>query len=181
MTDKVLNGAAETLPQATELTLSNGLKCWVYPVSARDRSALIQKWQAANPMPDKKQYETLVAAEDASFEGQTLAAEGNPEYQQLMVDRRDALSEYLTNAFLVGYTEFPDADEQQLIKNYARVIARKRRVLDLPADEWEATLRFALLESLEDQRAIIGVIESRLPIEFGDVIDNVKIFRISSQ
>ena len=181
MSEQKLNGVAETLPQATELILSNGLKCWVYPVSARDRSALIQKWQVANPMPDKKQYETPVPSEDASFEGQTLAAEGNPEYQQLLTERRDALSEYLTNAFLVGYTEFPEADEQKLIENYARVIARKRRVLELPADAWEATLRFALLEALEDQRAIIGVIESRLPVEMADVIDNVRIFRPVSQ
>jgi hypothetical protein len=181
MSELQMNGVAETLPQATEIILSNKLKCWVYPVSARDRSALIQKWQADNPMPDKKQYEALVPAEDASFEGQTLAAEGNPEYQKLLAERRDNLSEYLTNAFLVGYTEFPEADEKKLIENYARVIARKRRVLDLPADAWEATLRFALLESLEDQRAIIGVIESRLPIEFGDVIDNVRIFRPVSE
>lgn len=181
MSEQKLNGVAETLPQATELILSNGLKCWVYPVSARDRSALIQKWQHDNPMPDKKQYETPVPAEDASYEGQTTSAEGNPEYQQLLVERRDALSEYLTNAFLVGYTEFPEADEQKLIADFARVIARKRRVLDLPADPWEATLRFALLESLDDQRAIIGVIESRLPVEMADVIDNVRIFRPISQ
>lgn len=177
MTDKQLNGAAEMLPQATELQLSNGLKAWVYPVSAHDRMELIQKWLKDNPEPDKQAYEMPVPAEDASFEGQTLAAETNPEYQRIQKERRESLSEYLTNAFLVGYTEFPDHKESDLVAKFARVIARKRRVMDLPADAWEATLRFALLDTPEDQRQIMAAVEMRLPVEYGEIIDQVKIFR----
>jgi hypothetical protein len=181
MSEQTLNGVAETLPHATEIVLSSGLKCWVYPVSARDRMELIQAWVKNNPEPNKKTYEIPVPAEDASFEGQTLAAESNPEYQRILLERREALSTHLTNAFLVGYTEFPDVNEQELIDRFARVIKRKRRVMTLPDDAWEATLLFALLETVNDQRMIISAIESRLPIEFGDVIDNVKIFRTVDQ
>lgn len=177
MSEQKLNGAAETLPQATELILSNGLKCWVYPVSARDKMRFQEAFMQKYPFPDKKQYEIPVPAEDASFEGQTTSAEGNPEYQKLLAARRDTLSDYLTTAYLVGYTEFPDNDEQDLINKFARVISRKRRVMpDMPADAWEATLLYALLDT-EDQRLIISAIESRLPVEWDGIIDQVAIFR----
>lgn len=181
MTDNVISGVAQVLPQATQIILSNELKCWVYPISARDRLELIQAFNKSNPMPDKKAYEIPVATEDASFEGQTLSADSNPEYQKVMADRRIALSEYLTSAFLVGYTEFPDYTEQDLIDKFARIIKRKRRVLDMPTDEWEATLLFALIENPKDQGLILSAVESRLPVEMEDVIDNVKIFRIVNQ
>jgi hypothetical protein len=177
MTDTQLNGAAETLPHATEIILSSGLKCWVYPVSARDRMELIQAWVKNNPEPNKKTYEIPIPAEDASFEGQSQSAESNPEYQRILLERRDALSTHLTNAFLVGYTEFPDVNEQELIDRFARVIKRKRRVMTLPEDAWEATLLFALLETVDDQRMIISAIESRLPVEWEGIIDQVAIFR----
>lgn len=178
MSEQTLNGAAETLPQATELILSNGLKCWVYPVSARDKMRFQEAFMQKYPLPDKKQYEIPVPAEDASFEGQTQAAESNPEYQKVLGERREALSDYLTTAYLVGYTEFPDNDEQDLIDKFARVINRKRRVMpDMPTDAWEATLLYALLDTPEDQRLIISAIESRLPVEWEGIIDQVAIFR----
>jgi hypothetical protein len=177
MTEQTMNGVAETLPHATELILSNGLKCWVYPVSARDRMRLIQAFNEKHPQPDKKTYERPVPADEASFENQTYAADSNPEYQLAQVEWREQLSEYVTNAFLVGYTEFPDNDEQDLISKFARVIKRKRRVMELPADEWEATLCYALLDTPDDQRMIISAIESRLPVEWEGIIDQVAIFR----
>lgn len=182
MAEQNLNGVAETLPHATELILSNKLKCWVYPVSARDRmrfqEAFIQKF----PPPDKKQYEIPVPAEDATWEGQTQAAESNPEYQKVLAERRDALSDFLTTSYLVGYTEFPDNDEQDLINTFARVVSRKRRVMpDMPADAWEATLLYALLDTPDDQRLIISAIESRLPVEWEGIIDQVAIFRPVNQ
>ncbi len=177
MTDKQLNGVAETLPQATELILSTGLKCWVYPVSARDRMELIQAWQQKNPAPDKKDYERPVPADEASFEGQTLAADSNPEYQKAFQEWKLRLADHITNAFLVGYTEFPDHKEQDLIDKFARVIKRKRRVMDLPVDEWEATLRFALIENPKDQGLIISACEKRLPVEWEGIVDQVAIFR----
>lgn len=174
MTDQT---TSETLPQATELVLSNGLKCWVYPVSARDRMRLIQAYNEKHPQPERKAFERLVAAEDASFEGQTLAADSNPEYQQALVMWRDQLADYLTTALLVGYTEFPDVDEQELIARFARVIKRKRRVMEIPDNEWEATLCFALLDTPDDQRMIISAIEKRLPVEWEGIVDQVAIFR----
>jgi hypothetical protein len=181
MSEQHMNGAAETLPQATELILSNGLKCWVYPVSARDRMRLIQAFNDKDPQPDRKAFERPVPVEDASFEGQTLTADSNPEYAKAMGEWRERLSEYITNAFLVGYTEFPDVDEKELIARFARIIKRKRRVMDLPADEWEATLRFALLDTPDDQRMIISAVEKRLPVEWEGIVDQVAIFRPVNQ
>jgi hypothetical protein len=177
MSEQQMNGAAETLPQATELILSNGLKCWVYPVSARDRMRLIQAYNEKHPQPDRKTFERPVASEDASYEGQTTSADSNPEYQQALVAWREQLSDHLTTALLVGYTEFPDVDEKELIAKFARVINRKRRVMDIPADEWEATLCYALLDTPDDQRMIISAIEKRLPVEWEGIIDQVAIFR----
>jgi len=138
---------------------------------------LIQAYNEKTPAPDRKAFERPVPAEDASYEGQTTSADSNPEYQQALVAWREQLSDHLTTALLVGYTEFPDVDEQELIARFARVIKRKRRVMDIPADEWEATLCYALLDTPDDQRMIISAIEKRLPVEWEGIIDQVAIFR----
>lgn len=177
MTETNGNGAGAILPLATELILSNGLRCWVYPVTQMDRLRILEKWVKEHPEPDKKGYERPVPAEDASFEGQTLSADSNPEYQNALALWRDARADYITNVLLLMCTEFPDYDKADLIARFARVIAQKRQVMDLPADAWDATVRFALIATIEDQSQIIRAVESRLPVEYGEIIDQVRIFR----
>lgn len=162
---------------ATEIILSNGIKVWCYPIPARDRSKLVLQWNEQNPLPDKKAYQLPVPEDEATIPGQTLSAESNPEWQDVLEQRRYKLNDYLVHTFLVGYTDFPDNSEDELIARYARVIARKRKVMDLPADAWEATLRGAIVDNIEDEFILVQAIQKRVETTFEEVIDSVAIFR----
>lgn len=192
MAEQTMNGAAETLPlpitktsalpmgalySATEIILANGLKVWVYQESQSDYRRLFKTWLDANPNPDKKSFEVAVPAEDASFEGQTLSADSNPEYKDLLQARMQSLNDYLVRAYILGYTDFPDHTESDLIARYERVISRKRKVMDLPADAWEATLFHAILTTEDEKRQIVQAVEKKLAVDYEEVVDSVAIFR----
>lgn len=192
MAEQTMNGAAETLPltvskshvlpigslyAATEIILGNGLRVWVYQESQSDYRRFFKEWITANPMPDKKLYEIPVPAEDATYEGQTLSAESNPEYKALSMERMQALNDYLVRIYILGYTDFPDHTEDDLIARFERVINRKRKVMDLPADAWEATLFHAILTTEDEKRQIVKAVEKKLAVDFEEVIDSVAIFR----
>jgi hypothetical protein len=178
MTASENNGAASLPPHdVTELILSNGLRAWVHPVTQRDNRELILGWQKDNPMPDKKEYERPVDPEFASFEGQTVPAEENPEWQNLMLERHNALNNHVTSAYLLGFMEFPDFTDDQLIEHFAGTVARKRRVMDVPDDPWQATILFGVLQTADDQRNVVWAVERKLPVEAGEVAEAVRIFR----
>lgn len=162
---------------ATEIILANGIKAWCYPIPARDRSKLILQWNEENPLPDKKQYERPVPVDEATIEGQMLSAESNPAWQEMLVARKNNLNDYLVHSYLVGYVEFPDNTENELIARFARVMKGKRKVLNLPDDEWEATLRGAIIDNLEDEAKLVLAIEKRIEISFEEVVEDVAIFR----
>lgn len=161
----------------TEIILKNGLRVWVYQQSQSDLLKLVQEWRDANPELDKKQYERPVPEDEATIPGQTLSAESNPAYQDAMRARLQARSEYLVRAYILGYTDFPDNDEADLIARFERVIKGKRKVMSLPDDPWEATLFHAILTTEEEKQQIINAVEKTLAVAIEDVIDSVAIFR----
>jgi hypothetical protein len=177
MTDTIQTGAAATLPSVVEITLSNGLRVWTHAVSQRDNLRLIQEWEAKNPAPNKDDYRLPVPPDMASFEGQMLAPEENPVYQQLLKDRKTSLNDHIIRAYLLGYVEFPDTTEDELIAKHAKAIARKRRVMDVPDDAWEATLLFALVDDIRDYQLLVNAVQRNLTVDEGEVIDEMRIFR----
>lgn len=168
---------ASALLSVTEIILANGLKCWVYQLSQSDYRKLIAEWRDANPELDKKQYERPVPEDEATIPGQMLSAESNPAYQDAMRARLQSLSDYLVRAYILGYTDFPDNDEADLIARFERVIKGKRKVMSLPEDAWEATLFHAILQTDEEKQQIVKAVEKTLAVELEDVIDAVAIFR----
>jgi len=163
--------------QATEIILKNGLKVWCYPIPQRDRRKLVLQWMEQNPLPDRKEYERLVPEDEATIPGQTLSAESNPDWKEMLLSRQSALNDYLVHSFLVGYTEFPEDNEAELIARYARLLARKRKVLKLPDDPWEATLRGAIVDNVEDEAKLIRAIEQQTEVTYEEVVEHVAIFR----
>lgn len=180
MTHSETNGAVSLPPHdVIEITLSNGLRAWVHPITQRDNTELIQGWKKDHPLPDKKQFEKPVDSEFASFEGQMLPAEENPDYQVAVLEWRDALNAHVTSAYLLGFIEFPDFDDDALIKHFESTVKRKRRVMDVPDDPWQATILFGVLQTNDDQRLVIQAVERRLPVEAGEVAEAMRIFRLN--
>lgn len=167
----------EALYGLTEIILKNGLRVWVYQQGRSDYHKLKQEYLAANPEPDKKEFERPVPEDDATIPGQMLSAESNPAYQDASRARVFEFMNYLVRAYVLGYTDFPDYTEDELIKQFERVIARKRKVIDLPEDAWEATLFHAILTTDEEKQQIVNAVEKTLAVEMVDVIDAVAIFR----
>lgn len=161
----------------TEIRLRNGLRMWVYEMSQTDYRRLIKTFYDDNPPPDRKLYERPVPEDEATIPGQTLSAESNPEYQEANNARAQSISDYLVRAYILGYTDFPDLSEDELIARFERIIDRKRKVMTLPDDAWEATLLHAILQTEEEKQQIVKAVEKTLAVEMVEVIDSVAIFR----
>lgn len=179
MTEQSHNGSGDSipLPSATELILSTNLRVWVYPMNSTDFIRVMDDFEKLHPAPDKTAYERPVPPEDASFEGQMLSGESNPDYIAALNVRARARKQYIIRSYLLGYVDYPDTSEEELIARYARVIKHKRRAMTLPEDAWEATVMHALITEPEDQQMIVNVIERKMPLSEGEVTDQVRIFR----
>lgn len=162
---------------ATEIHLQNGLRMWVYEMSQTDYRRLIKTFYDDNPPPNKKLFERPVPEDEATIPGQMLSAESNPDYQEVMSARAQAISDYLVRAYILGYTDFPDFSETELIARFERLIDRKRKIMTLPADAWETTLFHAILQTEDEKQQIVKAVEKTLAVEMAEVIDAVAIFR----
>lgn len=161
----------------TEIRLKNGIRMWVYEMSQTDYRRMIKEFYDANPPLDKKLYERPVPEDEATIPGQMLSAESNPDYQEAMNARAQSISDYLVRTYILGYSDFPDFSEAELIARFERIIDRKRKVMTLPEDAWEATLLHAILQTEEEKMQIVKAVEKTLAVEMAEVIDSVAIFR----
>lgn len=163
-------------PKVIELKLSTGVELSVTPVTAFDLQALRDRARKLYPAPDAKQFEREVPAEDALVTGQKLPGDQHPEYLAQMEAVERERGDYMNAGILHLALEFkePKAD---IIARYRPVLERKRAVLELPEDEWRATLLHGVLESADDLMTVLAAAQDKLPLEGGEMIGAVRLFR----
>lgn len=167
-------------PKVIELRLSTGVELNVTPVTAFDLQALRDRARKLYPLPDAKHYERDLPAEDALVPGQKLSGEDHPEYVAAVRRAEKSQADYLNAGILHLALEFkePKAD---IIDRYRPVLERKREVIDLPTDEWRATLLHGVLESPEDITTVLAAAQDNLPLEGGEMVGACRMFRPQGQ
>ncbi len=163
-------------PKVIELKLSTGVDLTVTPVTAFDLQALRDRARKLYPAPDPKQYEQAVPEADALVPGQKISGDQHPAYIEAMEAVERQRGDFLNAGILHLSLEFkePKAD---IIARYRPVLDRKREVIDLPADEWRATLLHGVLESQDDLMTVLAAAQDKLPLEGGEMIGAVRLFR----
>lgn len=172
------NGSVKIVPKVVEITLDSGIRVHISPLSRYQRNALQERAEQLYPMPDKALYEEELS-EAVAIPGTKIPAEENPEYRAEVALVMTARSEFTTMNMInlcLSYPDFPGGKEE-LIRFFAIHIAQQRDMMTLPDDEWEATLRFAVIRSVADERDLWSVINESFPITESEVSDAVRVFR----
>lgn len=170
-------------PKVVEITLDSGIRVHVSPLSRYQRNALIEAAEKLHPFPDKKQYEYALS-EDVAIPGMTLPADDKdnpryPEYLALVTEANRYRNEYISTAMMnlcISYPDFPGG-KKQLIEYFADWLEEQRDWLALPDDEWQATLRFAIVRSPSDEAQILSIAKDELPVTEAETTENLRVFR----
>lgn len=173
---------SKSQPKVTECLLDSGIRVFVIPLSRHQRNALNQAAEKLYPYPDKKQYEETLP-EDVAIPGMTLPAEENKDYQVAVREVNRQRSDYIGLALLdicVSYPDFPGGKDD-LMKHFAPFLEKQRDWMALPEDEWEATLRFGILQSIADELTISRIANEETPVTEVEVNEEMRIFRPAVQ
>lgn len=170
-------------PKVVEITLDSGIRVFVAPLSRYQRNALVEAAEKLHPFPDKKQYEYALS-EDVAIPGMTLPADDKdnpryPEYLALVTEANRYRNEYISTAMMnlcISYPDFPGG-KKQLIEYFAEWLEEQRDWLALPDDEWQATLRFAIIRSASDEAQILSIAKDELPVTEAEITENLRVFR----
>ncbi|MDX2137604.1 MAG: hypothetical protein SF123_05870 [Chloroflexota bacterium] len=156
------------------VALDSGTVAWVSPMSPFTQRQILKRAEVLYPLPDPKQYEQPLP--DAAVEGDVIPAEMNPAYQHEVERIKAARTDYLVEVAILTHIEFPDG-EAALLERFEQRLLSLRRFADLPHDDWEALVKFVLLTSKDDMSRVMQVIQERLPLTQGEVIDGMRFFR----
>lgn len=164
-------------PKVVEIILDSGIRVHVTALSRYQRNGLVEAAKKLYPYPDKKPYEEALS-EDVAIPGMTIPAEENPAYQALVLEANRQQQDYIVAGMLNLCLRYPDfATRQALIEHFADYLNEQRDWLELPDDEWESTLRFAIVRSPSDESEILSIAKDELPVTEAETTENLRVFR----
>lgn len=164
-------------PKTIELELDSGVLVHITPLNRYHIAALVDKANELYPLPDKKAFEGLIE-EGAIAGGVVIPAEENPVYIELLNEINQKQHAYKLDAMIDLCAYFPElGDKAAVIAHFADFIAEQRQYMDLPEDAWQATWRYAVLRTDNDERLVIQAMRNELPLADFELINEIKIFR----
>lgn len=173
------NGAREiALPSVTELVMSSGIVVWVRPMGLNDQRLIGDKMNTLYPLPREADYKIPVPEDLASIPGQTMT--DTEAYQIAMGTVGKLRQAYFLRAHMLTCIDFPEGMDA-VIARYLPEIQRKRKYLDLPADDMEAVIFHAVIQTPDDEKLIASAISKTLPVEMSEVVSQLRIFRPQNQ
>lgn len=164
-------------PKVIELTLDSGIIVQLMPLSQRHIAAAINASHERYPMPDKKAFEEVIT-EGAIPGGVSTPAEENPDYIALVNECYANRQNYQFSALFDMGTHFPQFDRRtEIIAFFRDELDVMRKHIELPDDPWEATWRFCILRTTDDENNVLNALMNKLPVTEAEVLDAMRIFR----
>lgn len=156
--------------------LDSGETVHVRPRSFTVRRALTEKAEKLFPLPDKSEYEEEIDPSLTVFPGEKKPADQNPEYRQLLIEAQVRQTSWINDQFIKLICDFPEG-KGKLIKKYTDERKMLSEVIEIPADEWEATLFFCLIQTDDDRNNILKAGTSNLQLTEEEIRDGMRMFR----
>lgn len=162
--------------KVVEFDLDSGETVHVRPRSFFVRRALTEKAEKLFPLPEKAAYEKEIDSSLTVFPGEKTPADQNPEYLELVRDAKARQLTWINDQFIKLVADFP-AGKEKLIKKYADELKDLGEIIDLPTDEWEATLFFCLIRTETDRNRVMQAGLDNLQLDEGEIRDGMRMFR----
>lgn len=159
-----------------ELLLDSGEYVRVQPFSLYAIRALRATAEEKFPFPDKTEYEKPMDAEKSLDGNMTIPAEENPDYRRLYEEAEEKQGRYVDDHCFALCVE-PATSREAMVAKYKDRLAQMRKVMKLPKDDWDATLRFCIITSPRDYAQVVRAIQGKaLPSE-EEIVDAMRLFR----
>lgn len=166
-------------------TFYSGVTVHITPATTRLIQTILEDAKDLYPNPDKALFMKPIVQEvgglPLAIEDETEFFDGkDPEYIRQLTDAKDKQNWYLLQKLIeINCKWLPD--ENSLIKRFAEDLARMRKAgVELPADEWEATLWFVIVGK-QDNDKLFNILTDRLPVQLEDVENELRRFRLKAQ
>jgi hypothetical protein len=173
------NGAREiALPSVTELEMSSGVIVWIRPMSLNDQRLISEKMKKEYPLPRESDFKIPVPEDQRSVPDQTMT--DTEAYKEAMGMAGLQQRAFWLRAHMLTCVDFPEGTDT-IIARYLPEIERKRKFLDLPADDLEAVIFHSVIQTPADEKLISAAITQTLPVEMSEVISQLRIFRPTSE
>lgn len=140
-----------------QLTLDVGEEIFVRKLSPLAVQAIIDQSKLLFPEPLEKDYiRPLSDIAPNAAEGMTIPGKDNPLFQADMQAARVKQNDYLSEKILmIGVVIDTPEGREKTIERYRGRLALMRQVIDLPSDEWLATVLYGLITTGNDKRQIV--------------------------
>lgn len=120
------------------------------------------------PYPDPTPYRKPV--ENAALPGTLTRAEDDKEYAHLVEEVNEKRNQYFADALLDLALEFPDGKEVLKARFQAR-LAELAQWMDLPADEWKATLKYCIITGTREPELVAEIATLQAPLTLEEVVE----------
>ena len=169
------NGAHESaLPSVTELVMSSGVVVWIRPMSLNDQRLINEKMKAEYPLPREADFKIPVPEDQRSVPDQMMT--DTEAYKEAMGIAGLQQRAFWLRAHMLTCVDFPEGTET-IVARYLPEVERKRKFLDLPADDLEAVIFHSVIQTPADEKLISAAITQTLPVEMSEVVSQLRIFR----
>jgi hypothetical protein len=160
------NGTTAVKMKAIELILDSGVTILVKPLSPYTRQAVFKKLADTFPYPDEKEYEEQIEGSESPGATIPISDKSNVRYEEYEAIKSEA--DKLRNrgyleAMVEISVEWPQSKEA-LIEQYKDQRSDLSAFMDLPDDEWLATLYHCLCASQGDIDEIYEAAHDQLDI-----------------
>lgn len=140
-----------------------------------DKLALTNAARDTYPMFDEEPFRK--PDKNSVIPDDTYIDKKDPDYVRMLGELAEQRNEFILNSIYNGFVDVAKPHTKEaVIEALSPVLERKAGFITMPKDAWYATLLHGLLsdaEFTEFQRVING----RMPLEEGEVVDGLRLFR----
>lgn len=172
-----INGAVPIIDTEIEVTHENGTKLYFVPLSAWHQLAIFAAVEEALPYPDPLPFELPLP--NAAVEGDRMPATENPDYQQQCQEIELLRRRERVRRLVYAALHRTDPDREILINRYHDLVARLRAVGINESDDWKLTVEAVFFTDPSFLNQIIAVCQGEAELTEGEVLDHVRLFRLS--
>lgn len=161
--------------RAFKVTFPTGIKAVITPISYWFLETVRKMAEEAIPSIDPEPYKRPV--EGAAYE-QYYPATNDPEYNAKMQEVEDKRARFRAMKVLDAALRFENETRESLIEQFKEHIANQRAVIELPADEWEATLLYGVMGGQRSFMDALNLATYNKPLTTEEVAEGRATFQV---
>lgn len=163
------------MEKVVRLDLDSGVTIEVRPLSPFVLAGIRKRATELHPIPDAPQK----PVPNSVIEGDTYADTDDKTWRAAALRAQEAQGNYVGQQVIMLSVTVPD--QSAIMAQFEPRLKQIAEFVDLPDDEWQATLLYGVITSEKEVGLITRVATDRAPLTEEEVAEGVRYFRVASQ